>query len=207
MIRVYAFVPAGTAPPPAAGVGGVTLHAYTVGDVAAVAAREVRSAEGVREQAVAHGLVVEALREVADAVLPARFGELFDDEAALRVALAARADALRARLEQVRGCCEFGVRVVAEEEACGAVDGSDYLRSRLAARTKAAGVATALHGPLAGYARESVVFDDSRSAAYLVEQGRQATFRQAVARAAAHHPEATVVCTGPWAPYTFASGA
>lgn len=210
MIHLYAFVPPRTPLPPVERAQGVALRVCTVETLAAVVADEPDVTGVTREDAIAHGLVVEAVRELADAIVPVRFGERFRDEDALRAAVAGRAAELHAALERVRGCSEFGVRVVvaADTDVDAAADGTTYLRSRLAARKRADALTTALHEPLARHARaRSAAEGDASSASYLVERRRQASFERALARAAAAHPEATVVCTGPWAPYSFAGGA
>jgi hypothetical protein len=43
-------------------------------------------------------------------------------------------------------------------------------------------------------------------AAYLLERGRVAEAERVVRAFADAHPALTVVCTGPWAPYSFAGG-
>jgi hypothetical protein len=43
--------------------------------------------------------------------------------------------------------------------------------------------------------------------AYLVERSEVGALRETVDRFAATHPDVSVVCTGPWAPYSFAGGA
>lgn len=69
-------------------------------------------------------------------------------------------------------------------------------------------VATELHEPLARCARASVVSDSAGyAAAYLVGEDERDDFEQALAEFVAAHPELTVVCTGPWAPYSFTGSA
>ena len=65
-----------------------------------------------------------------------------------------------------------------------------------------------LDGPLRAHARETRRRHGSRTfmldAAYLVPRARAGRFTDAVADFQARRPEVTVVCTGPWAPYSFA---
>jgi putative intracellular protease/amidase len=42
------------------------------------------------------------------------------------------------------------------------------------------------------------------AAAYLVRNEERPAFESALAGFVEAHPDVTVVCTGPWAPYTFA---
>ncbi len=206
---MYAFTDAGTPLPVVAGIGGGGVAAVPVEDVGAVVGRLATPGMD-REDVVAHGLVVEALREVVDAVLPARFGERFADEGALADAVTPGLGTLRAGLARVRGCVEFGVRMVAEPETTRdhpAHDGSTYMRERLAELEHASAVAAELHRPLTRCARASVVTPGGdHSAAYLVRSDEQKAFERALAGFMSAHPSATVLCTGPWAPYSFAGG-
>jgi hypothetical protein len=61
----------------------------------------------------------------------------------------------------------------------------------------------ALLSELSRRARASVVGRD-HAAAYLVPVEERPGFERAVANFTASHPDLTVVCTGPWAPYSFA---
>jgi hypothetical protein len=65
-------------------------------------------------------------------------------------------------------------------------------------------VAGELHEPLARWARASVASAGrDHAVAYLVGNGERAPFEAALAAFVNAHPEVTVVCTGPWAPYSF----
>jgi hypothetical protein len=209
VIHLYAFVPAGTALPVAAGIGGGPLAALCVADVAAVVSTVAPDIDPAldREAVVAHGLVVERLREVADAVLPVRFGERFGDRDELVGAVGDRIPALRESLVRVRGCAEFAVRMLTPDDPTGsaaATDGSTYMRQRLAALERAEAVAGELHEPLARWARASVATSGrDHAVAYLVGNGERAPFEAALAAFVDAHPDVTVVCTGPWAPYSF----
>ena len=208
MIHLYAFT-VGDAPLPAVpAIGGSTLEACRVANVAAVIS-DLGDGEpaAVHDAVLAHGLVVEALRDVADAVLPVRFGARFVDREELTTTVGDRVADLRERLAAVRGCVEFGVRMVAgdaEPRERHAADGTTYMRERLASVAQADAVAAELHAPLARCARESVVTPGAgHTAAYLVGDDECAAFERAVAGFVAAHPDVTVLCTGPWAPYSF----
>lgn len=208
MIHLYAFTNPGLQLPNVAGIDGGRLEACRVADVVAV----IGPAEpgGIdRDAVIRHGIVVEALRDVAEAVLPVRFGERFDDRRELVAAVGDRAATLRESLARVRGCAEFGVRMVADPSPAPspAGDGSAYMQARLASVAEAEAVAAELHEPLARYARDSVVSPGTNyAAAYLVGEDERDDFEQTLAGFVAAHPELTVVCTGPWAPYSFAAG-
>jgi hypothetical protein len=67
-----------------------------------------------------------------------------------------------------------------------------------------------LHRALLEHARASIAAGPLRvrqDTGYLVRRGDVGEFARTVDRYAAAHPELTVLCTGPWAPYSFAAGA
>ena len=193
MIELYAFV---------CGVHGLPegCRATRLGHVAAV----FGSAGGeTREDAMRHGLVVQALVETCDAVLPVRFGERFTDVTALVAAVTPRVDELEDRLAAVDGCVELAVRAARAEQVVR--DGAAYMRAGLQA-TRAA---SALHALLQERARAAVVAQSPllHDACYLVSRDDVDDFAQRVAAYGAEHPELNLVCTGPWAPASFAEAA
>jgi hypothetical protein len=203
VIHLYAFV-RGLDELPA----GDDLETVELGSVTAI----VGPAGGnEQEDLVRHGLLVQELVERADAVLPARFGERFDDEAALAAAVAGRLEDLEQRLATVTGCVELTVRAARtrEHERPSHVDGGAYLRSRLRAVAADSALAHDLHGRLAERARASVVAEPAVSqllhdASYLIEREDVDAFACSVEAYASSHPELSLVCTGPWAPASFA---
>ena len=178
MIHLYAFV---------LGAGSVEELVH-LGRIDAVVGREAVDAVG-------HGLAVESLVGRCRSVLPARYGERFPDEAALRSAVEPRLAELEQRLEELAGCVEIGVRVAAPEEHTAVETGTDYMRA--AGRREA--YLRALDGRLQPRARKSA------EARYLVARSDVAGFAAEVERYAREHPELAILCTGPWAPYTFAA--
>ena len=203
MISLYAFV---------GGLrelsGAPKLEAVRAAGLVAVIGRDVD------DDALQHGLVVQELLDCADAVLPARFGERFPDVDALVAAVGEHAGELRRRLAHVEGCVELAVRVgrPAEERPRRAADGSAYMRMQLRAASADAAAGSALHELLVRCARAAVVADNGASrfvhdASYLVERGAVDAFAARVDAYATAHPELSLVCTGPWAPATFAGAA
>jgi GTP cyclohydrolase II len=146
-----------------------------------------------------HGLVVEGLLDRADAVLPVRFGERFVTEDELAGAIAPRLEALEAQLDHVAGCVEVGIRIVPRDEPAAGDDGAAYMRARLREQLAAEEV----HRALAAKARDSV--RTNRDAGYLVARADVDGFSQAVQRLLESRPGLDVLCTGPWAPYSFAA--
>jgi hypothetical protein len=146
-----------------------------------------------------HGLVVERLLEEADAVLPVRFGERFETEDELVAAIVPRLEALERQLDHVAGCVEVGVRIVPRSEPADGDDGAAYMRARLREQLAAEEV----HRVLAEKARDSV--QTNRDAGYLVARADVGSFSVAVEHLLESHPALDFLCTGPWAPYSFAA--
>jgi hypothetical protein len=144
-------------------------------------------------------------------VLPLRFGTVLADEAALTEALTARRDEFAAALERVRGRVELGVRVVADRPTRPdrrPDSGREYVLARLEEQRRAERAARELLAPLAALASDSRLRRGSvaptlLSAAYLVERDEVPAFRERVDELAAAWPDVRVVCSGPWAPYSF----
>lgn len=207
MIHLYAFVRGLRALPETDDVRSVELGSLTA--VVGPAGGEDH------DDVVRHGLLVQALCDAADAVLPARFGARFADEDALADAVAGRVEELEQRLAAVAGCVELSVRVArthAEDRTDSAVGGAAYMRSRLRAVAAESAAADDLHTLLAGRARDAVVAEPAFSrllhdACYLVERDEVDDFALSVEHYAAAHPELSLVCTGPWAPASFAGAA
>jgi hypothetical protein len=153
-----------------------------------------------REDAIRHGLVVQALVETCDAVIPVRFGERFTDVPALVDAVTPRLHELEDRLAVVDGCVELAVRVSRAATAGG--DGAAYMRAGL----QATQAASALHTLLRERARATVVAQSPllHDGCYLVPRGDVDDFAHRVAAYGIAHPELNLVCTGPWAPASFA---
>jgi putative intracellular protease/amidase len=81
------------------------------------------------------------------------------------------------------------------------------MRARLASLEWADAIVAELHRPLTRFARAAVVTPGAdHAAAYLVRNEDRSAFERALAGFVSAHPEVTVVCTGPWAPYSFAGG-
>jgi len=157
-----------------------------------------------------HARVVEELSARSAAILPAQLGRAFRDDDELAAAVREQAPQLASGLERVRGCVEFGLRAIPAErtEQVEAGSGADYMRARLDEVRRRERLVERLHEPLARLARATALRPqgDELNAAYLVARDDVAEFREAVARLE-RTPELTVVCTGPWPPYSFATEA
>ena len=185
MIHLYAFVRGLRQVQPG-------LDAWPFGSLGAVTGAE-------EADPLQHGLVVERLLDQADAVLPVRFGERFATEDDLAAAIAPRLEALERQLDHVAGCVEVGVRIIPRREAAPADDGVAYMRARLREQLST----DELHRALAAEARDSV--QTNRDVGYLIARADIGAFSLAVERLLEAHPALDVLCTGPWAPYSFAA--
>ena len=147
-----------------------------------------------------HGLVVEGLLDRADAVLPVRFGERFATEDELAEAVAPRLEALEAQLDHVAGCVEVGVRdrparraartATTAPDTCG-----HALREQLAADE--------VHRALAAQRPRQRADEPRRRVPRRPRRRRRLLSRRE--QLLASHPALDVLCTGPWAPYSFAA--
>jgi len=211
VIHLYAFVDRLAALPDLDGLDGRPLEHLQVGGLELVVSRSaVEHREPEEESILTHAAVVEALLGRSESVLPARFAPAFPDEAALSTAVLERAATLRSALGRLRGCVEFGLRVVAAtgdgEERAGS--GAEYMRLRLARRAAQDRAVAAIHDQLEPLARaaqrstETPTF--ALTAAYLVPQESVAAFRERIRAVEAAHRDLGIICTGPWPPYSFA---
>jgi hypothetical protein len=211
VIHVYGFVEELAALPELAGVDDAPLEQRRVSELELVVSRsQAPTGEVSREAVLRHAQVVEELMSRSRAVLPAQFGRAFGGEDELESAVESQAGELTRGLHRVRGCAEFGLRVVGPpaEKTAAASSGAEYMQARLAETKKQERLVEELHEPLARLSREARLNGRSTrslvEAAYLVPVERVADFREAVRRLETDRPDLAVVCTGPWPPYSFA---
>jgi hypothetical protein len=195
------------------GVARAPLDMIAEGPLVAVLSRHAQPPDEPALDALrAHERVVESLM-VERAVLPMRFGTKPASADGVRELLAGRRDALLEALDGVRGRVELALRAV-QPTACAAAapppaaaNGGEYLRARIAgARTLAA-----LHDPLAALAVAARRWpqrspEELLRTSYLVDEPAVAAFRSAVESLQREHPEAALLCTGPWPAYSFVEG-
>jgi hypothetical protein len=217
MIHVYAMLEENAEVPPFEGIDDEPVAAMAVEGLTAAVSVLRQPAEPSGDNLVRHADVVDLLARINPAVVPARFTRPLESPEALAAAVGPRAPELRAALARVRGCVELSVlvfRPAAERgptETAPASTGGEYLRLRLAEQTAAERLAEELTAPLARHARASVArrvaspnFVLGRR--YLVESPRVDAFRAGVLAVTREHPELSIVCTGPWPPYSFVEG-
>lgn len=212
MIHVYGIVDGLEELPSVAGVDEAPLERRRVAGFELVLSRPATlpSPEVSRETVLRHAEVVEALMRRSAAILPAQLGRAFRDEGQLETAIEEQAAQLERSLERVRGCVEFGLRATADEPAAPpeADTGAGYMHARLEQVRLQDDLVERLHEPLARLARATTLERRAGgvSAAYLVARDDVAAFQDAAAGLEGASG-ATVVCTGPWPPYSFATGA
>ncbi|MFF7726623.1 GvpL/GvpF family gas vesicle protein [Streptomyces sp. NPDC008001] len=144
-------------------------------------AANLEDLDWLERTARAHQRVISAAADVAPGVLPLRLATVFHDEAGVRAMVDARHEQLRAALDRLDGCTEWGVKVYAlgtappaetataprgngphENTPRAATSGRDYLRLRAAERRAAQEgarhedeVARGIHSALTALAREN----------------------------------------------------
>ncbi|WP_399096101.1 GvpL/GvpF family gas vesicle protein [Streptomyces sp. BBFR2] len=190
--------------------------------------------EWLAEVARAHHRVIEALA-CRGTVLPLRLATVYLDEERVRRMLAAGREAFAARLSELTGQVEWGVKIYVEGSpdttapptpSAGAElsPGRAYLSHRRAQRHAredayreagrvARDVESAAHRHAAGRARHRPQQGELARGpgenvvndAYLVPRRAADAFRADVLRAAEGAPGVRVEVTGPWAPYSFAT--
>jgi hypothetical protein len=161
-----------------------------------------------------HENVVEAMLAGAT-VLPLRFGSWIEDHEGLRRMLRERRDEFALGLDRVRGAVEIGVRALIHSEpaelslaaANGDRPGTTYMLGRLNEEKRSSAVAARIHEPLAVLSRASTPRRTSlvgaTNTAYLVDRDDVSAFRSLVEELDDGLVNATVLCTGPWPPYSF----
>ncbi|HEU4565403.1 MAG TPA: GvpL/GvpF family gas vesicle protein [Gemmatimonadaceae bacterium] len=232
-VYLYCFVPDDCGAPPAglAGVDGLPVRAAALGRLRAwVSDVPGPAPEATAERARAHDAVVRAAMAV-ETPLPARFGQVAADDAALAAAVEGRAASFAEALAHVRGAVEMTVRLLpggAEASrppgaAPRAVEGSAAVRSgrayleRVRERTAAEEEWRRRAGFLqdeVSHAVAAIVRDETRPAllspvatlamAHLVPRERVGAYRAAIGGLRERDPALPMMLSGPWAPYSFA---
>jgi hypothetical protein len=161
-----------------------------------------------------HERVVEALL-AEGSVLPMRFGSWMPGSDAVLDLLAGRREEFELGLERVRGAVELAVRAIVHAELSEPVhafagaerSGTEYILGRLNEEKRSVAIASRIHEPLLALSRASkplsTSLSDSVNTAYLVARDDVVPFRAAVEKLDDTVEDATIVCTGPWPPYSF----
>ena len=205
------------------GISGSLVTVYVVNDFTLLVSDFAGTAVPVtRENVLRHAAVVGSfLTETTP--IPFRFGTLATKEE-LDNYLDARRDALKAKLERVRGCVEMSVKIIwdrpwTEEPPVKEADkpGTAFLAEKRrellgseARATEAKQIADWLEERLRDVVRERTVQTNTTekllvTAAHLVERGSVEQYREAVKNATLERPELHFLASGPWPPYSFAN--
>jgi hypothetical protein len=225
-IYLYCLLPA-DAEPLLEGVLGVDDAAVRIasGDAVRAVVSEVSDARVAisAERARAHDRVVRAAME-ACTPLPARFGQTFADESAMRVALAPKAAAITDALARVAGCVEMTLRLRSDAWRSAVARVPDERDERAGARYLGALAAQRrverdMHdagavlrdrirdsvGELVrGERWEAAAGSGSATVSHLVPREGVSSYRDAVRAAAEQLAGVEAMLSGPWAPYAFA---
>lgn len=178
--------------------------------------------EWLADASVRHQRVVAAIHD-RQAVLPARFGVVFVNEASLTEDMASRKAALKASLRRTSDADEWGIKLFAQPRTAPAVtqarSGKEYLQRKSAllqakpsrtlepeikqfAEEVADLVTASAEGGKVGAGQPGLRWQSS----VLLPRSRRAKFRSLLARFARKFADRfRVECTGPWPPYSFVS--
>lgn len=204
MIHVYAIADGLEELPDVKGIEGAPPDRVRCNGFDLVVSEQGAEVEPTEGAVLAHARVVEALLPLTDALLPARFGVAYDNQAALQEAVRERASELSESLERVRGGVELGVRVVGDLPAPATADTG---RAYLEARREAIAVGDEIHDAFSGQARAATRGNSGGSilsGAYLVDPDTIPAFLATAEQLEAKHPQLSFALTGPWPPYSFA---
>jgi len=224
-LYLYAVLGAVPATPIGEGMMGEALHLVDCGEVIAAAGEIARAPSLAPDALRSHDAVVRRLADVADAVLPARFGTVASDRTELCELLARISESLRDALAQVAGREQMILRVFADAADAPSPPpvtvpgmesgpGTRYLAERARAHRATAELRelAPLRPVLDRFvAGERVERHDTpplvASVYHLLPRGAAAAYTAAVEDAVAHLPGLRVTISGPWAPYAFAPDA
>jgi hypothetical protein len=215
VLYVYALLAARPRGAAGRGLGGEPVRFLRCGGVIVAAGTLPQPPNTSVEAVRAHDAVVRRLTAAADAILPARFGSLVPDRAALARSLAGRAPALRDALRLVAGREQMTLRVSGRrsrasrdaDESDGAGPGTRYLAARR--RARALPELDPLRRRLAELVTAERVepFDSASLLAtvyHLIPRGRSTDYLKTVAAAGPSLRGVRVRASGPWPPYAFA---
>ena len=219
MTPLYLYALLGTAPPPGRwrGLRGEPLRFVRVAGLVLAAGPMSRAPGPSLSTLRRHDAVVRRLAGAVPAVLPARFGALVTDRAALAELIGPQAATLRRALAQVAGREQMTLRLYGsarrgEVEATvplPAGPGTRYLTSRSAATLRALPDLARLRRTLAGLVRAERIEPSQTppllgSVYHLVDRGQRRAYQRALRRVTCQLADLRVVPSGPWTPYAFA---
>ncbi len=219
MTPLYLYALLGTAPPPGRwrGLRGEPLRFVRVAGLVLATGPMSRAPGPSLSTLRRHDAVVRRLAGAVSAVLPARFGALVTDRAALAELIGPQAATLRRALAQVAGREQMTLRLYGRarrDEVKAAVPlpagpGTRYLTSRSAATLRAQPDLARLRRTLAGLVRAERIEPSQTppllgSVYHLVDRGQRRAYQRALRRVTCQLADLRVVPSGPWTPYAFA---
>jgi hypothetical protein len=212
VLCVYAIVASTTTRIRVRGLRGEALRVIAVGRIAAVVGEHRRAPRPTRPSLRAYHAAVERLARDVPAVVPARFGTLFEAHDELEFVLRTRAATFTRTLRQVRHRLQMTIRVVVDEQEAepdAVVDwrsGTAYLQSRSAraAQPSRHPSITRLRHAVRRWVRDERVEQRGRvvTVYHLVPRASVDAYRRAAKRAGPSRER--LVIGGPFAPYAFA---
>lgn len=208
MVYAYAIAEPRHAPPTGAGLEGSPIRTLVTGELMAVVSDCSADVVASGDARWVHESVVERLMRDGT-VLPLRLGTVLPDDAAVREMLAADRDELLAALDLVRDAVEVAVHVTWQPDAADS-SATGYLLARLERTRRAMTFGEQMDAALTELARASKRRVTTTPAllltsAYLVDHARLDEFRDRIESLGFELDGATIVCTGPWPPYSFAA--
>jgi hypothetical protein len=214
-LLLYAITENSAEPVDGAGLEQRPLRALSEDQLVAIVSEHLPSASGQTEQQLLqYEQVIESLMS-RHAILPARFGSRFENEAELRAMVRARREHLASAVARVRGAVEISLSASWRESASPAApearSGTAYMLDRVEQHQRASALALQLQS-LDEIARASsyrllVKPSVPVLVAYLVDRDRVEDFAAAVRTLDERLDGVELICTGPWPPYSFTDGA
>ena len=208
------------------GVTGEPLRAVSVDGIAAIVGEIRRRPAASNRNLRQYATVVESIAARVSAILPARFGTIFDDAAELMLVLRSRRAWIRERLSAVRGRVQMTIRVQGSDPSDRllrgrtpvtsnrgvrprnkATQGTRYLQQRLAVLRTAREVPqlTPIRPSIRRLVKEERV--ERRGGVitvhHLIPRAMAERYRAAVDRAAGRS-DIRLAVSGPFPPYAFA---
>ena len=207
-VLVYGVAERGDAPINGTGLQQQPLRGVCAGRLVAVVSDHDDAPGRTVETLWEYEQIVERIPD-GHAMVPARFGSVLDDDAAVLEMLHAKHETLLAVLGHTRGAVELALRATWQQPSePNPATATGYMRARLELRRRAREVAAELM-PLGELSRASRCAlparpDEPLRCAYLVDHEQVPDFTISLQQLDDRLSGVDLVCTGPWPPYSFA---
>jgi len=219
VMYLYALVTGEPSGPLGDGLAGEALRLVHCGAFSAVVGEPGDSPRPGRASLQAQDAVVRSLAERFGALLPARFGEAFADEAALVERIAGRASGIAEALALVHGCVQMTLRVFGDPQPLSEVPeradpdggpGTRYLEARRQEweRSRSLPEIDPLRETLLPLLRAERIERQEAgrllgTAYHLVPRERTGAYLAALEKAGGEIGGRKISASGPWPPYAF----